>query len=373
MANTTKFNEELERILKKVPFSSNAKRDTCQKNLQFFYFKAVNKPAATPEDKDANLAQFVNQMETLVNKLMQDKIVLKNWGEHIKKEIIGLLNGDEPSTELPKVEPVKPVQQNNPNPGKVTTAPKVKVTIKPAENKGAKPKVQPKPDFDFSKVEHVDLSQVEELKPRMGESQEAFQTRMDTMVNEVFSDPSKYVQVNPVTVEMPKEEPKNEQSQQDNLSGKVVETEKPVSNNVQEKVDGDDATVQESQTEPEREEVTPEEVPVNQETFQEESQNQSEQNGEDSETESDSEGGDNPDDGVRFDHLDEEDSTQKEPETTEPPKNKKGGGEVWKVAAIFAGAALIGGTIGFAAGKVYSDKKSPTASNTHGIDAFLRK
>lgn len=360
MANTTEFDKKLEELLKGVPFVSDAKRDACYGNIKFFHFKAVNKNAATPKDKDDNLRGFVNQVETLVNKLVNDKVILRNWGDFIKDGIVAMLNGEpvpsEPKPEEAKVEP-KPQQttQNTPK-------------VEPGKVSGEKPKVQPKKtEIDMSNIEHVDLSKVEEIKPRPGESQEEFQGKMNEFVNNLFSDPSKFSK---------KEElDENKGIREDKLSGNSAETKtdkSEVENTNQS--DSEPAGTENTSEQPEEVNSAAEEVPDDQGTF---CGTSSQPEPDEDKTSSSSESDDSEDDEPVIDHLDEgsEDETVQEDDEpdeeksqkTEESKTKK----VLKTAAKVAIPIAIGVTIGFVAGKEYGSRKSSNRGT--GIAAFKRK
>ena len=360
MANTTEFDKKLEELLKGVPFVSDAKRDACYGNIKFFHFKAVNKNAATPKDKDDNLRGFVNQVETLVNKLVNDKVILKNWGDFIKDGIVAMLNGEpvpsEPKPEEAKVEH-KPQQttQNTPK-------------VEPGKVSGEKPKVQPKKtEIDMSNIEHVDLSKVEEIKPRPGESQEEFQGKMNEFVNNLFSDPSKFSK---------KEElDENKGVREDKLSGNSAEakTDKSEVENTNQS-DSEPAGTENASEQPEEVNSAAEEVPDDQGTF---CGTSSQPEPDEDKTSSSSESDDSEDDEPIIDHLDEEseDETiqeddepdEEESQKTEESKTKK----VLKTAAKVAIPIAIGVTIGFVAGKEYGSRKSSNRGT--GIAAFKRK
>lgn len=360
MANTTEFDKKLEELLKGVPFVSDAKRDACYGNIKFFYFKAVNKNAATPKDKDDNLRGFVNQVETLVNKLVNDKVILKNWGDFVKDGIVAMLNGkpvpSEPKSEEAKVEP-KPQQ---------TTQSTTKV--EPGKVSGEKPKVQPKKtEIDMSNIEHVDLSKVEEIKPRPGESQEEFQGKMNEFVNNLFSDPSKFSK---------KEEPNEDKGvREDKLSGKSTETktDKSEVENTNPS-ESEPAGTENTSEQPEEVNSAAEEVPDDQGTF---CGTSSQPEPDEDKISSSSESDDSEDDEPIIDHLDEEseDETvqeddepdEEESQKTEESKTKK----VLKTAAKVAIPIAIGVTIGFVAGKEYGSRKSSNRGT--GVAAFKRK
>ena len=360
MANTTEFDKKLEELLKGVPFVSDAKRDACYGNIKFFHFRAVNKNAATPKDKDDNLRGFVNQVETLVNKLVNDKVILKNWGDFIKDGIVAMLNGEpvpsEPKPEEAKVES-KP-QQTTQNTPKVEHG---KVSCE-------KPKVQPKKtEIDMSDIEHVDLSKVEEIKPRPGESQEEFQGKMNEFVNNLFSDPSKFSK---------KEElDENKGVREDKLSGNSAEakTDKSEVENTNQS-DSEPAGTENASEQPEEVNSAAEEVPDDQGTF---CGTSSQPEPDEDKTSSSSESDDSEDDEPIIDHLDEEseDETiqeddepdEEESQKTEESKTKK----VLKTAAKVAIPIAIGVTIGFVAGKEYGSRKSSNRGT--GIAAFKRK
>lgn len=360
MANTTEFDKKLEELLKGVPFVSDAKRDACYGNIKFFYFKAVNKNAATPKDKDDNLRGFVNQVETLVNKLVNDKVILKNWGDFIKDGIVAMLNGEpvpsEPKPEEAKVEP-KPQQTTKDTP-----------KVEPGKMSGEKPKVQPKKtEIDMSNIEHVDLSKVEEIKPRPGESQEEFQGKMNEFVNNLFSDPSKFSK---------KEEPNEDKGiREDKLSGNSTETKTDKSEVENTNPNNSEPTGTENASEqPEEVNSAAEEVPDDQGTF---CGTSSQPEPDEDKTSSSSESDDSEDDEPIIDHLDKEsedetvqeddESDEEESQKTEESKTKK----VLKTAAKVAIPIAIGVTIGFVAGKEYGSRKSSNRGT--GVAAFKRK
>ena len=361
MANTTEFDKKLEELLKGVPFVSDAKRDACYGNIKFFHFRAVNKNAATPKDKDDNLRGFVNQVETLVNKLVNDKVILKNWGDFIKDGIVAILNGEpvpsEPKPEEAKVEP-KPQQTTKDTP-----------KVEPGKVSGEKPKVQPKKtEIDMSNIEHVDLSKVEEIKPRPGESQEEFQGKMNEFVNNLFSDPSKFSK---------KEEPNEDKGvREDKLSGNSTETKSDKSEvENTNRSNSEPAGTENTSDQPEEvNSAAEEEVPDDQGTF---CGTSSQPEPDEDKTSSSSESDDSEDDEPIIDHLDEESEDEtvqedEEPDEEESQKTKESKTKkVLKTAAKVAIPIAIGVTIGFVAGKEYGSRKSSNRGT--GVAAFKRK
>ena len=360
MAITTDITTELNNILKDVPFVSNAKRDACVRNIQFYYFKAVNKPTASPKDKEKLLSQFLEQTNTLIKKLVQDKVILKQWGDVVNTRIVELFNPNGKSVN-DTVPESTPESKPNPEP-KVQPKPDSKPKVEPKKNQDAQKRQE---DVKLSGMQHVDLSKIEEIKPRPGETPEQFQAKMNDVVNTLFSDPNTFTQQTIVNDEKEAIDD-TEKVHRDAVSRETVETETTSDNETAEDNAGESTENLQSE-EPKPVESDAEEVPVDQETFREQEADKSQS---DETEEVNTENCDNAENQEPIiDHIDE--SSGEAGTQQSKPKTKNSAGKTTLIlVSVAAAATAVGATVGYFAGKNYGNSKKQ--SSPTGMDAFKR-
>ncbi len=189
------FMEDFTNLLNDVSFSTNAKKDTFISNVKFFRYKADQKIRQNPSDSMTIEKGFINQVNTLVNKLENEHTILKSGADKIRTGIGYILMGEKPevskkvqiqatvkkqesvNNEEPKVEEVKP---SKPEVVEKPVVEKPRVEIKPEEA----PVIDQVVSEAMKNCESITIDHSKDTKPEPGESQEEFQKRMDAFVND---------------------------------------------------------------------------------------------------------------------------------------------------------------------------------------------
>lgn len=189
------FMEDFTNLLNDVSFSTNAKKDTFISNVKFFRYKADQKIRQNPSDSMAIEKGFINQVNTLVNKLENEHTILKSGADKIRTGIGYILMGEKPevskkvqiqatvkkqesvNNEEPKVEEVK---SSKPEVVEKPVVEKPQVEIKPEET----PVIDQVVSEAMKNCESITIDHSKDTKPEPGESQEEFQKRMDAFVND---------------------------------------------------------------------------------------------------------------------------------------------------------------------------------------------
>ena len=397
------FMEDFTELVNGVSFSSDAKKDAFISNVKFFRYKADTKIRQNPSDEMNVEKGFLNQVNTLVKKLENEKTVLKSGADTIRSGIGYILRGEKPEvtkkvqipTSVKKAESVEvPVQETVVEETVSTPEPEV-VKEKPVVEK---PHVEPKPVEEpiidqvvkeaMKNCESIVIDHANDTKPNPGESQEDFQKRMDAFVN----DPVVLGSAKPVDVEnvKPENHSKTGEKVESNNSGTVEQTSERK----------EESSTESTETKDEEEIKSSKEDPVEQGSFQTQ---------ESSEPESFEEN-DDPYDQAFVDHIsfdqepledetvqeenvepeseeetvdeeipDEESQSEEYEEYYEEEEPKKTGKEKLKDAAKLAATIVIpltiGFTMGYALGKNSPQKteNSPVTSSELVRSRFCKK